>query len=339
MTPEIHIPETTKKEVSLITHASELTTVKNLINAHNNKAIFSILLGGTPYPPNARLAAYLMPAIETAIAIGRNKISLILASTVDGGVAYNYEGKEQEIRNNSEKKITLLTNFIETFFQGHFRKVIHYNQHLPVEENKWEKLWEVIQITHPAIAAQYQETANGFTEKGQNADQAGLYGVRHAFWARDVVFSEERVPKQLNQADCLQVSFGGEKEEAFNEIRHAVKNLGEDKLAKIFQTPINVREHVLRVVTPFGTPVPYGRACYNHGRKKKKVRKVADVELRAGANNPFAVRGPKSIRKEMQYLVEKLAQLTGMNTHEAAVAYADFWRKQLPKDKTILTAA
>lgn len=312
------------------TRARAIAHARDAAAGHRGPCAAFVLLGGTPYPPNSRLPSYLLEAIGFALESER-KPSLVLCSTEDGGAEYNYPTQANAVHEQTQAKLRLLRGFLTAFFPAAFANVLVYRQPFRRPQPVWEALLAYVVEQFPAETQECLQTIQGFVAPDQNAAYAGCYATRHAFWARDLVFSAEPAGKLLTNPDLMQISFGGEKEAAVNAIRDLVSRLAlqnPERISAILGADVETRQHIVKVVTPFGTPVPYGRATFSVGSGPHRKVKVADVELGDG-DNPFAIRGGQRLaplRSELLRLAELIAQHHRITVPEAAVRYAEFWR-------------
>lgn len=297
----------------------------------------TVLIGGTPYPPNSRLLNYLVPAAEIAHTNPGNteKPQVILSSTATGGARWNYPGQGDQILRMTDIKQEIGKVGLEQFFG--VEAIPHTVTDLPADPTL-HKLWAIAREINPQACREYEDAADNFINKDQNPYAAGLYGVMHAIWAGDITLEGGETTQDINKTG---ITYGGSKEAAFNKVRHAVTEIGPELLTEIFGKQVQVRENIFRVVDPtYTAPVPYGEI-----RAKLIGKHVGPVDVRLAGQEtigqhtidfdqtgPFDLLKPDKkisqlITDELNLLIERIAQANNLTPEQARKEYEEFWKQ------------
>lgn len=308
--------------------------IRSLEKIKDALADCTVLIGGTPQPPNSRLLSYVIPAVR--LAHGLQQSSLCLSSTAAGGAKWNYPSSSGKVMSMTDIKLAMLEDCLREFFK--LSTQIRRNTALP-EESRIREFWDLAQKYAPFLCAKYEQEAHGFLNESHNHAYTDLYGVMHAVWAGDFIDEYEEM---TNGDKPTIVTYGGGKEHAFNWIRAACQHIPDEDSRNIgfhkVSAPIRV------VDTTYNLPVPYGEAraklC---GKYVGPIdvpllghETVGHMNLDFSTTGPFDVPKPdkrisKRILGDIVSAVRYIAEFNRIPFEEAVSVYVDFWRRS--KDK------
>ncbi|MBT4384201.1 hypothetical protein HOD30_00455 [Candidatus Peregrinibacteria bacterium] len=310
-----------------------LETIKGRIDA------CAVLIGGTPYMPNSRLLAYVTPAVELSHALGLDRMRF--ASTAAGGAKWNYHSQASKVMGMTDVKLAILEDGVAKFFG--LTVEVDRNTHLPSEE-RIHKLWQMAHQHAPFLCAKYVEIAGQFLHDDHNPSSIRQYGVMHALWAGEL--ADDLL---CGNAAPVNVSYGGQKEGAFNWVRQACLHIPSDDLAQIgfkkASAPVRVIDGT------YDLPVPYGEA-----RAKLYGRNIGPIDVPLIGKEVVGSRvldfdrsGPLDVPKpnkrisqrvlgDIMNLIRYIAEHNGLSIEQATTAYIDFWNECKSKYGTKIRA-
>ncbi len=209
---------------------------------------------------NARLAAYILPAVQLA----RKQVKrprFILVNGINFALLWNARSEEERkimVVNNS-MKVDFLQAFISEFFPEVFSVFDHIISQdiLKVPEHKLLQLWSLLERKYPEEAGDILDDLKRFARISDDDEvalhRAIAYAVGHLFGTGDVNFEGNYVHNPVGYA-----SIGGDREEVFNRLRGLILPIVRDFSEIIFDRKTVVKDNMRIVIrTEERIPPPY----------------------------------------------------------------------------------